>query len=327
MAPGQLMRDAVALIQNARRIFAASHIDPDGDAIGSLLGFAWTARRLGKTVIVALADAVPERFADLPGAADIRAARPDPEDDLLVSLDASDASRLGSVLTPDDVAGRPLLVIDHHVTNMGFGTVNVLDTTAASTTEIVYFLSLALDIIPDTTAATCLLTGLVTDTLGFRTTSTTARTLEVAQALVQAGANLAAISQQAFNSQPLAALKLTAAALVAMTFDDGILWTEVTQAMLRASGAAPGDHAGIVGHLNSVREARVAVVFREKDDGRIDISMRAKPGLDLSKVALALGGGGHPQAAGATLPPPMTAARERVLTEVRAMLRSAAGNS
>lgn len=204
------VRDAVHLLQGARHIFAAAHIDPDGDAIGSLLGFAATLRHLGKKVTVALADPVPWRFEDLVGASDVQAEGPTSQHDVLVSLDASELSRLGAVLTPDVIGGRPLLMIDHHVTNSRFGTVNVLDPTAAATAEIVYFLSLALGVVPDQPTATALLTGIVTDTLGFRTTSTTPRTLEVAQALMHSGADLATIAQRAFNSQSFASLQLAA---------------------------------------------------------------------------------------------------------------------
>ncbi len=314
------MRDAVQLIQNARRVFAASHIDHDGDAVGSLLGFAHTLRRLGKTVTVALADPVSWRFEHLPGADEIRAVKPAPNDDLLVSLDASEFNRLGSVLMPDDLVGRPLLMIDHHITNSRFGTVNVLDPTAASTCEILYALAQALDVTPDPVIATCLLTGVVTDTLGFRTTSTTPRSLEVAQALMRAGANLSEISQRAFNSDTYARLCLTADMLHRMTLDHGVLWSQVTLDDMHRLGVPYAESGGLVGYLSSVREARVAVVFRENEDGRIDVSMRSKPGLSLAPVALALGGGGHPQAAGATLPPPLGAARERVLAELHKLL-------
>jgi len=314
------VRDAVHLLQGARHIFAAAHIDPDGDAIGSLLGFAATLRHLGKKVTVALADPVPWRFEDLVGASDVQAEGPTSQHDVLVSLDASELSRLGAVLTPDVIGGRPLLMIDHHVTNSRFGTVNVLDPTAAATAEIVYFLSLALGVVPDQPTATALLTGIVTDTLGFRTTSTTPRTLEVAQALMHSGADLATIAQRAFNSQSFASLQLAAEALAAMQMDDGILWAELPQTTLRRLGIGPGEHAGIVSLLNSVKEARIAVIFREKADGRIDVSMRSKPGISLAPVAAALGGGGHPQAAGTTLPPPMSTARATVLAALRPLL-------
>ncbi|MFN8482879.1 MAG: bifunctional oligoribonuclease/PAP phosphatase NrnA [Anaerolineae bacterium] len=310
------MRDIVEMLQKSRRVFAASHIDPDGDAIGSLLGFTWIMRALGKAVTPSLADGAPWRFQDLPGASDIAAVKPDAEHDVLVALDASELSRLGSVLTADDIAGRPLLVIDHHVTNSGFGTANLIDPVAASTAEMVYLLGVQLGAPIGLDAATCLLTGVVTDTLGFRTTNTTPRVLEVAQRLMQAGANLPDISRRAFNSQTYASLCLTAEALHKMQMADGVVWTELTQEMLKRFAIDPGDWAGIVGQLASVREADAAVVFREREDGRIDISMRSKPGLNLAPVALSLGGGGHPQAAGATLPAPMSAVRERVVAEL-----------
>lgn len=314
------MRDAVQLIHTARRVFAASHVDHDGDAVGSLLGFAHTLRRLGKTVTVALADPVAWRYTHLPGADEIGIVRPAPDDDLLVSLDASEFNRLGAVLTPNDLAGRPLLMIDHHITNSRFGTVNVLDPTAASTCEILYSLATELGVTPDATVATCLLTGVVTDTLAFRTTSTTPRTLSVAQALMQAGANLSDICQRAFNSDTYARLRLTADVLHRMRLENGVLWSQVTLADLERLDVPYSESTGLVGYLNSVREARVAVVFRENEDGQVDVSMRSKPGISLASVALALGGGGHPQAAGATLPPPIEAARERALAEIGKLL-------
>lgn len=317
------MQEAVQLIHSACRVFATSHIDPDGDAFGSLLGFAHTLRRLGKTVTVALADPVAWRFQNLPGVEDIQNTGPAPDDDLLVSLDASDPGRIEAILPKQAIGNRPLLMIDHHVTNTRFGTVNILDTQAASTCEIVYDLSLALGAPPDQPTATCLLTGVVTDTLGFRTTNTTPRCLDVAQALMKAGANLADICLRHFSSDSFDRMRLTADALHRMQLSDGILWTEVSQADLRRLHVPYSESAGIVTYLSTVREAKIAVVFRERDDGRIDISLRSKPGINVAQTALALGGGGHPQAAGATLAPPMAVVRDKVLQELRALLRVA----
>lgn len=315
----QRMREAEALIRAAQHVFVATHIDPDGDAIGSLLGMGWALRNMGKRVTLACADPVPTEFNFLPGSQGIGPYRPTHED-LVISLDAGDLSRLGSTYDPSAAPSIPLLVIDHHATNTGFGTVNVIDPPAAATGQLIFDLLSDMGAPIDVNTATCLLTGLVTDTRGFRTSSTTPRVLEVAQRLMEAGANLAHITHHVFDSKPLSTLRIMGRVLSEAQLEDRVIWVSISKEMLRQCGATPGDTSNLANLLSSTREADVAVVFREKENGLIDVSLRSAPGVDVAGVALRLGGGGHTQAAGATVPGSLEEVVARTLLEVKLSL-------
>lgn len=305
-------------IHKAEHVYIGTHIDPDGDAVGSLLGLAWVLKNLGKEVTAACADPVPEVYAFLPGA-DSVTHRPPTNEDLIVSLDAGSLDRLGKLYVPDRFAGKPLANIDHHVTNTKFGDVAIVDPEAAATGEILHLLVDRLGIPLTLPAATCLLTGILTDTRSFRTSNTTPRVLEVAARLMQEGGALVDIAQQVFESKPLAALRLLGHVLQAMQKTDRIIWSEVTQEMVRRCDAKPEHASNIINLLNSTRDADIAILFREDDDGSVDVGFRSKPGIDVSGIAAALGGGGHPQASGCRLSGPLSETRNRVLATVRAM--------
>ncbi len=320
------MKNALTLIHEARRIFVVTHADPDGDAIGSLLGLGWALISLGKEVTLACADGVPSPFRFLPGSENVVTTGPQ-DHDLIIGLDASDPSRYGDAYHPGEHPGVPLLVIDHHITNDAFGTVNLIDPEAAATAEMLVELIQELGVGLDTRMATCLLAGLLMDTQGFRTSNTTPRTLGVAMRLMEAGANLTELTHRLFERRSLASLRLLGRALTDMHLEGRILWSEITQATLQECAATSGDASGIVNILSSTRDADVAVLFRERPDGSVDVGMRSVPGVNLAPVALRLGGGGHPQAAGCILPGPLPEARRRVLDELRRELERAGRGS
>lgn len=316
---------AAQLIRQARNILVICHIMPDGDAIGSLLGLGWALHKLGKARTLACADPVPDSFVYLPGSETI-VTRPEGNYDLVVSLDCSDLKRLGAAYDQDSlrvgygVPTVPIINIDHHVTNVGFGSVNWVDPNAAATAQIVLTLIEHLEVPLDSTMATCLLNGIVTDTRGFRTPNTAPAVMEAATKLMTAGASLPEIAERVFNRRPLAMLCLWGRALSAVQLDGRIIWTEVSQAMKQECRLGGDSDDGLVSFLTSVNEADVGVVFTEKDDGTIDVSMRSTPGIDISGVAMRLGGGGHPQAAGCNLNTNLAEARESVLAELRRSL-------
>jgi phosphoesterase RecJ-like protein len=310
---------AAQLIRQARDILVICHIVPDGDAIGSLLGLGWALHRLGKEHTLACADPVPDSFAYLPGSEAI-VAHPEGNYDLAVSLDCSDLKRLGTAYDQDSLRGVPIINIDHHVTNVSFGSVNWVDPNSAATAQMVLTLIERLGIPLDSTIATCLLNGIVTDTRGFRTPNTTPDVMQAATKLMTAGASLPEIAERVFNRRPLAMICLWGRALSAVQLDDRIIWAEISQAMRRECGLDSDSDDGLVSFLTSANEAEVGIVFTEKDDGTIDVSMRSMPGIDISSVAMRLGGGGHPQAAGCNLSSSLAEARERVLTELKRSL-------
>ncbi len=311
--------NAVELFKRYNKIFVAAHIMPDGDCLGSALGLTWALRQLGKTVTVTCNDHVSNSFAYLAGFSELSPKVPTDEE-LLVFVDGSSADRFGPAYDPKLFNDRPVLAIDHHITNEYFAPINFIDTRAASTAEIIYRIVRALNISLDPTIAQCLLTGIVTDTLGFRTANTTVDTLRTATALMEAGASIPDIVERSFNQVPMPNLRLRARVFSEAKLDGVILWAEIPLKLLRELGVNGNGTSGIINQLLSVDTAKIAVVFTEKDNGKIDVGFRSRVGYDVSGIAARLGGGGHKQAAGALIDGPLDKARERVLEEVKKQL-------
>jgi phosphoesterase RecJ-like protein len=267
---------------------------------------------------MACADPVPDRFDFLPGVQEVSPVTPRDED-IIVAVDSSDIERIGFLYDAAAFGSRPVINIDHHVTNTYFGTVNLVRP-VPSTAEIVYDLVQHLGVPLDKDIASPLLTGLVTDTLCFRTGNVTTQQLHTAIALMDSGASLTDITELVFNRRPLSTICLWGQALSTVQTDGQLLWAEVDQNMLHKCGASLNDGTGLVSLLASTRGVNVAIVFSEKGDGHIDVSMRARPGWDVSGVAASLGGGGHPRAAGCLIAGDMRSVRKRVLHEIRAFL-------
>ena len=319
-------RDLLAAIRDhidgARRILVVAHVAPDGDAIGSLLAMGWLLRAQGKERLLFCQDPVPVGYRFLPGSGEI-VQQVQGSFDLGISLDCSDRYRLG-----DDPAGLmggepgilPWINVDHHVTNTLFGTVNWVDPAAVAAAQMVLELAEALGWEVTPPVATCLLNGLVTDTRSFRTANVDARAVRATLRLMDAGASLSDITRQALEQRPLAAVRLWGQAIDRLHLEDGILWTEVTRVMRQRLGLDGEESSGLANFLSGVREADVVLVFTERENGTIDVGMRASPAFDVASVALRLGGGGHPQAAGCTLEGDLARVQEQVLAQVRRSL-------
>jgi phosphoesterase RecJ-like protein len=306
------MDPAEALIAQAKKIYLASHSSPDGDSLGAMLGLAWALEGLGKEVTCACADPVSAVFAWLPGS-DRLVARPPRDEELIVTLDTTDLPRLGSIYKEANFAGKPVLNIDHHVTNERFGTVNLVDPSAAASAELVYDLTQGLGIALDPRAATCLLAGIVIDTQGFRTSNTTPRILRVATALTEAGASLADVMANAFYRIPLSTLRLWGHATNTMQMRGPILWVEISQALLKQIGASLDEAGGLINFLASTGDASIVAVFKERRDGRIEVSLRSTGDFDLTPIAVRFGGGGHSKAAGCIVTGKLAEVREKIL--------------
>lgn len=320
------MKRATRYLETAQSVYIACHIMPDGDAVGSLLALGLALQRLGKPCTMACADPVPQKFGFLTGARDV-VSRPPADEQIIVTVDASDIERLGELYDRTCFSSRPVINIDHHVTNTRFGTVNVVQL-LPSTAEIVYSLLRHLRVQPDRDIATAILTGLLTDTRCFRTGNVTARQLRTAIALMDAGASLTDLTELIFNREPASTICLWGQALSGVQMQGRIIWTEIDRDMMRRCSASPNDADGLVSFLASTMGVDAALVLREKDDGRIEVSMRAGPGWDISGAAVQLGGGGHPRAAGCTIAGTMSAVRERVLSAVeRALAEQATDRS
>ncbi|WP_119066993.1 DHH family phosphoesterase [Aggregatilinea lenta] len=309
---------AAQLVGDSDRILIVTHLDPDGDAIGSLLGLTYALRGVGKTVIPAVDGGVPEDLRFLPGTADVLPALDEPDVDLVIVTDCSDTPRIGRVGEVALGLGVPVINLDHHVTNLQYGQINLVDATTVAASEGVLDWMDAVGIaIPDESAF-CLLTGLVTDTLCFRTDNVKAETLGKAQRLMEQGAPLSEIVQRTVSRRTAAGMRLWQAAMPGMKLEDHVIWLVITRELYAQANYPGHDDAGLVGTLIQVDEAYISAVFKEKEDGAVETGFRAVPGFDTSQIALSLGGGGHKLASGATVAEPLETLVPRVIALLKA---------
>jgi phosphoesterase RecJ-like protein len=293
--------EAARAIRDAQRILIVTHVRPDGDAVGSMLGLMLYLESLGKSVHAAVDGGMPDFLAFLPGSERVSSSVKTGDFDVMIAVDASDAERTGNCGAYGFAHSKAVLNIDHHRTNTEFGQIHLIMPSAVSTTEVLYhwFTTMKVNITPEMAAA--LLTGLVTDTMGFRTNHTRASTLAVAQVLIAEGASLHDIMERTLNTQKFYVVELWKRALATVRLQFGVISAAITLADLREMNLPEVPDTGLVTWLASVEEAYIAVLFKENSDHTVTISIRSKVGVDISGVALALGGGGHSQASGATL--------------------------
>ncbi len=304
---------ATQAIQSAQTIVIVTHMHPDGDALGSMLGIANALRHMGKTVDCAVDDGLPGVFAFLPGAEQIHPKLYKGEWDVMISTDSSDEERTGAVGAYARAHSRTVINLDHHATNTLFGDIHLVKSDVSSAAEVAYYWLHHMDVPLNAEIAAPLLTGLVTDTIGFRTSSVTADTLGVAQALIGAGASLTEITERTLDNRSYLSVTLWKHVLQSVELHEGgVVYAGISAADFAKAGLHDTDDFGLVGFLIRISEAMIAVLIKEVEEG-VNISMRAKPGYNVAQVALDLGGGGHLQAAGATVPGTVADVKARVM--------------
>jgi phosphoesterase RecJ-like protein len=317
----QTLNRASRLIRVSQRPILICHVAPDGDSIGSLIGLGHSLANVGKSPILACSDPVPPDLAFIPEADSVVRGVPD-EYDLVISVDCSDLHRMGSYPHLSGFSDRRLVNIDHHPTNVMFGDVNVVDSSATSTAEVIVRLLDKMAIPIDDVAATCLLTGIVTDTRGFRTSNVTVDAMELAVRLMKAGASLPDITRNGLDRRPTSAIRLWGEALAALQVEDGIIWTSINaEARGNGVGHVGNGDAGLANFLLSSTDAVVSAVFADRGDGNIEVGLRALVGYDVSRVALSFGGGGHLLAAGCSVTGSLKEVEADVLAALRADLK------
>lgn len=312
------------LLSNANHVGILTHVNPDGDAIGSLLGLFWALREASHEVSIACVDPVPESFGFLPGAQELTDRFPESVD-LAISVDAASLDRTSKI---NSVISSVFHVnIDHHVSNTNFADLDIVDADASATAEILTELIPEIGLAISIQVAECLLTGIVSDTIGFSTSSTSTGTLRAAQTLMEAGADLTTIYKKALNQHSFEAIRLWGVSFGALQREDGLIWTRLSlEAKKRVGYAGLGD-ADVTNLLRTVRGIEVAVIFIERPNRDIKISWRSMDGLDVSTIAASFGGGGHAAAAGATIENSSLAAVEQlVLARTRSALQEHRNN-
>ena len=314
---------AIELVRSGQRFLLTCHLRPDGDALGSMLGLAAILRELGKDVVMFNVDPVPEYLRFLPRSAEVlRAAPMDVTFDATFVTDTAARSLLPHALPPPSVTG-PWVMIDHHAAHDDFGDVIVRETDAVATGEVVLRLMADLGIsrVP-ADAAVPLYTAIVTDTGGFRYQGTTPTTLRLAADLVEAGADPWTVAYNVFEGWAPARMKLLGVVLeTLLTSHEGRVATlTVTREMMARTQADDDMVEGLVNYarmLSGVEVASLVWEWRPAADGSpvTKVSLRSRGNVDVSRVAVALGGGGHRSAAGATVPGSVDEVRARVLAE------------
>lgn len=292
---------AVAALTGASEVVVACHVDPDGDALGSLLGLTGFLRRAGKRIWTtwgAPDPHVPPQYAFLPGLDMICRPADVPEaPEVFVAVDCASPDRMG-VLLPRFSAAPTTLNLDHHVSNEGFAAINLVDPSAASSAELVFDLLGRMGGTPDLAEATALYTGIVTDTGRFQYPSTSPGTLRTAAALREAGVDHERVATSIYESSSLAYLHLLGVVLSRARVDQGLVWSWLDRADLQASGLSLDDTEPLIDVIRTVRESRFALMLKQLPEGGYKGSLRSRGEVDVSAIACSLGGGGHRRAAG-----------------------------
>ncbi len=310
-------------LQEAHSILVVSHIRPDGDAIGSLLGLGLALQEAGKDVQMVLSDKLPAGFRHLPGSDKVRA-KAEGTFDLTVAVDCSDLSRVGDALKVRNGSGEemclaPDINIDHHVTNLRFARYNLVESEAAATSEMLarHITKLGLNL--SKPVAEAFLTGILTDTLGFRTSNMSPRVLRAAADLMETGANLPDLYRYALMSRSFNAARYWGAGLTRLQRDGPIVWATLTLDDRKQASYPGRDDADLINVVSSIDDAEVSLVFVEQNHDSVKVSWRAQPGYDVSQVAMKFGGGGHKVAAGADIPGALPDVQLKVLEATRAL--------
>jgi len=314
----ELQKKIKSRIQAAQRVLITSHVRPDGDAVGSSLALGLALLDAGKQVQVVLSDGLSASFKHLPGA-DLVRTKADGVFDLIISVDCSDLNRVGKAL---DGYRAPDIIIDHHVTGEAFGTLNLVEPEAVATASVLTRHMHEWGLTITAPIAANLITGLITDTLGFRTSNTTSEALRQTADLLDLGVDMGSLYYRSLVRRTYPAAKYWGAGLSSLERADGIIWVTLTMADRNASGYVGNDDADLINIVSSIDGAKVAIIFVEQNAGKTKISWRAlKPNIDVSKVASQFSGGGHKAAAGAEVDGSLVEVKERVLKATREILK------
>jgi phosphoesterase RecJ-like protein len=288
------------LVDAHEQFLILSHMRPDGDAYGSTLGLALSLRALGKDVIVANADGLAPLFRFLPGSETLSATpeKPPAGDRVVIAVDCADYKRLGAVF--ESWNRLPDVNIDHHVSNPGYATLNVVEPTLPATAQVLFEIIEALGWPLTAGVASNLYVGLMTDTGSFRYRQTTARSFAVATKLVEAGADPVTLSQSCYQSYRPARLLLLREVLNSLHFAENgrIGWFYITPETYARSGATADETEGLLEYLQAVQAIEAAFVLEEMADGLTRASLRSRGTVDVNRVCAEFGGGGHKLAAG-----------------------------
>jgi phosphoesterase RecJ-like protein len=283
-------------IQDSEKVLLSAHIRPDGDAIGAMVGLAESLVGFGKQVDMVMTDGFSKELSFIPGTKKIRSKVG--EFDLSILLDCSDVQRAGCSLGPDRQWD---INIDHHATSEPFARLNWIEPRAVGTCEMLANALISWKAPINQPCAEALLTGILTDTIGFRTNSMSPEALETSAKLMRLGADLPKLYKQALNEVTLEAVRMWGLGLVKLETFDRMVITNLSEADRKICTYPGNDDADLINLLVNIRDTDIHIVLVEQPGRMVKVSWRAIPGIDVSKIAQSFGGGGHTGAAGATI--------------------------
>lgn len=304
------------LLSNAQSILVVSHKRPDADAIGSLLAVGHALIEQGKQVQMVLEDGLPHKYAHL-ASADLVSQSIKKDYDLCMVVDSSDLERTGSLLLE---MPKPDIVIDHHKTNTLFGKVNLVEDEAVATASILAVHMPAWGFTLDKEISSSLLTGILGDTIGFRTSNVNAQTMRLVADLIDCGAKLPELYQKALVGRTIEEIRYWGQGLVKIVKENELVWTSLSLDDRIKSGYYENDDADLINVLSSTADAKIAMIFVEQNEGIVKVSWRSNSGIDVSGIAFKFGGGGHEAAAGAEIRGELSQVSREVIKETKSLL-------
>lgn len=309
-------------INKSKNICILSHVNPDGDSIGSLLALGMALKRNNaKRVAIGKVDRIPEQFNFLPNIELIEDVDLDIKYDLLITLDCSDIGRLGKL---KDIVNnsKTIINIDHHITNEMFGDINIVDEKSASTGEIVFKFIEQMNYQLTSDIATCLYVAISTDTGSFKYDSTSYETHIIASKLLNTGINLNEIVVNLYQSKSLRKTKLMIKSLSSLElfFNNKLGIVKVTQDMLSQFEASLEDADDIVEFIRDIDDVEVSCVLKEINSREVKVALRSKKYVDVSEVAKTFGGGGHIKASGCTIMEDVETAKTMIIKKMGSIL-------
>ncbi|MGD9279946.1 MAG: bifunctional oligoribonuclease/PAP phosphatase NrnA [Desulfobacterales bacterium] len=317
------MDQIIQHIKDSQHILIASHAQPDGDSLGSLVALGLALTRLDKKITMHNPSPIPAVYRFLPGVGRIVRQIKNPESyELALVLDCGDLNRIGE--TSAEVGKIPILInIDHHVSNTGFGHIQLVDTTACATAEIVYRLINALEIPFDKAIATSIYTGILTDTGSFRFSNTNQAAFAISKAMTDAGVEPHTVAQRVFGTYSLGRIKLLNMALNSIEISDNgkLSMMTITRSMLNTTGTNTEDLDGMINYARRIEDVKVAALIHEIKNGagkftnmnRYHVSLRSDSSVDVARIAAKFGGGGHTSAAGFQIESTLLALQTKII--------------
>ena len=317
------MEQILQHIKTSRRILVASHAEPDGDCLGSLVALGLALSKLDKTITMFNQSPIPAVYRFLPGVERIQGQIKEAADyDLAIILDCGDIIRVG-----DDnaiVNQIPVVInIDHHISNTGFGDLQLIDTDACATAEIVYRLIDALEIPFDKEIATSIYLGILTDTGSFRFSNTNPAAFAISKTMTDIGVEPHAVAQRVFGTYSLGRIKLLNMALNSIEISENgkLSLMTVSRSMLNATGTSTEDIDGLINYARRIEDVKVAALIHEIKNGagkftnmnRYHVSLRSDNTVDVAEIATRFGGGGHTSAAGFQIESTLVALKEKII--------------